>query len=485
MPKRRIPSLLFYCLSVSGFVFLACALLKPEASVFQSEIRNEKLQTALVTALVINEYLADPPPGLDGDANGDGTRDAAQDEFVELVNTGAMPLDISGFTISDATAVRFTIPSNRIIPPGEAAVVFGGGTPSGQFGNAAENRLVLKASSGGLSLNNGGDTIKLEDAQGRLVQEIKFSAVEGGANQSINRDPDIGGAGFSRHTNVAEDVTRLFSPGTKANGDAFTIKPIIRALSPASIRVGSTGIVLSISGSNFLPESFVLMNQTQLATTYRSDVLLEAQIEASLIIEGGTVDVRVRNPKGELSTGAKLLIVDDPPRVLRLTPQKTGTGAENLQVTIEGERFQHGSSVIVAGAAVETSYINSTSLTATLPDRLFKQAAELDVRVLNADGNQSSGLKLTVENGPLITRLSRSRFKAGRGAVELTVGGLVFKPDIILFVNDIAVATTAVSDTSFTARIPQEMTGKPGLLTLQARHADGGRSNKVTIRVVD
>ena len=73
--------------------------------------------------LTINEYLADPPDGIAGDANGDGTRSISQDEFVELVNFGALPLNISGFTISDEDASRFTFPTGTIIPAGEAAVV--------------------------------------------------------------------------------------------------------------------------------------------------------------------------------------------------------------------------------------------------------------------------------------------------------------------------------------------------------------------------
>ncbi|HVG19985.1 MAG TPA: IPT/TIG domain-containing protein, partial [Blastocatellia bacterium] len=443
------------------------------------------LKVLIKDPLVINEYLADPPEGLQGDANGDGVRNSSQDEFVEVVNRTAEPIDLSGYRLSDGEQVRHVFAAGTALPPLEALVVFGGGSPSGRFGNAAENQLVLKASSGGLSLNNGGDTIRLEDAQGRTVQEVKFSAAEGGANQSINRDPDADGARFSRHTNVAEDAGRLFSPGTKAKGDAFTIKPVIRSLAPASIRAGSAATTLSISGGNFLPGAVVLFDQARLATAYRSDALLEAEVDAQLVAEGGAVEVRVRNPKGELSTGVKLLIEDDPPRVLRLSPQSTGTGAESLQVTIEGERFQRGAAATVAGAAVETRFISSTSLLATVPGSLFAQAAALEVRVLNADGNQSNGLKLTVENGPLITRLSRSRFKAGRGAVEITIGGIAFKPDVILFVNDSPVATAFVSDTAITARIPGEATSGPGVLTLQARHADGGRSNKVTVKVVN
>ena len=315
---------------------------------------------------------------------------------------------------------------------------------------------MFTASTGGFSLNNGGDTIKLEDAQGRVLQEIKFDGAQGGANQSINRNPDAAGAEFSLHTVVAEDSRRLFSPGAKASGETFTVKPAIRALAPASIHAGSPAFTLTVSGVNFLQGAVVLFDQTQLETVFRSDTLLEAEVSATIIAEGGVIELRVRNPKGELSTGAKFVIADDPPRALKITPQKAGTGAENLELMISGERFQRGARVTISGEAVETMFVSKTSLIARAPAKFFKAAGALEARVINEDGNQSNTLTLSVENGPLITRLSRKRIKAGAGAVELTIGGVAFKPEIVLFVNDIPVATTFVGDTSFTARIPAE-----------------------------
>ena len=38
--------------------------------------------------LIINEVHADPASDLPGDANGDGTRSASVDEFIEFVNIG-------------------------------------------------------------------------------------------------------------------------------------------------------------------------------------------------------------------------------------------------------------------------------------------------------------------------------------------------------------------------------------------------------------
>ena len=108
--------------------------------------------------MAINEVLADPAPGAAGDANGDGIRDAAQDEFIEFVNVSGLDLDLSGLTLADDTAIRHSFPVGTIVPAGCGVVVFGGGSPTGVFGGS----LVQTSSSGALGLNNGGDTISLD-----------------------------------------------------------------------------------------------------------------------------------------------------------------------------------------------------------------------------------------------------------------------------------------------------------------------------------
>ncbi len=47
--------------------------------------------------VIYNEVLYDPGnSGLDGDANGDGSYDQEEETFVEIVNVGATPIDLSG-----------------------------------------------------------------------------------------------------------------------------------------------------------------------------------------------------------------------------------------------------------------------------------------------------------------------------------------------------------------------------------------------------
>ena len=450
---------------------------------------DASLRVIVRDPLVINEFLADPPDGLQGDANNDGARGTNQDEFIEVINRTAEPADISGFTLSDAEGVRHVFARGSILPPFEAAVVFGGGTPRGAFGNASASGLVFVASSGGLSLNNGGDLIKLADADGRVIQEIEFGAVEGNRGQSINRDPDANGRDLSPHTAVAKDARRLFSPGTKADGEPFTIRPAIHRLEPAIVRAGGRSFTLAILGANFLPGSIALFGNTRLVTRYLSDLRLEAEVVEGLTSEGGLAGVRVRNPRGETSAEAMLVIEDDPPRISKIDPRETGTRAEGFELTIEGDRLQRGAVVAVGGeffasTPAEREGVNR-ALKARLPDRLFERAATFEVQIVNADGNRSNTVTLKVENGPLITRLSPRRIRAGKGEIEVSFGGVSFKPGVTLYVGERAVPTTFISDTAFTARIPEDAARSAGSLVVQARHGDGGRSNRVSIKVVE
>ncbi len=129
--------------------------------------------------LVVNEVLADPPDGTAGDANHDGVRVGAEEEFVELVNGSPETLDLSGWTLrtrqlgGTSEVARHTFPQGYTLPPGEALALFGGGNPDADdpiFGGA----LVGTASSGSLSLTNAGLTIVVRDAAANLVTRFTY-----------------------------------------------------------------------------------------------------------------------------------------------------------------------------------------------------------------------------------------------------------------------------------------------------------------------
>ena len=83
-------------------------------------------------SVLINEVLADPPDGLAGDANHDGVRSSAEDEFVELVTIGGAA-NISDWTIRTRglggtnETIRHRFASGTVLFAGEAIAYFGGG----------------------------------------------------------------------------------------------------------------------------------------------------------------------------------------------------------------------------------------------------------------------------------------------------------------------------------------------------------------------
>jgi hypothetical protein len=138
-----------------------------------------------IPTVMINEVLADPPPDLAGDANGDGVRDGSADEFVEIYNHGQNLVDLGGFLITDNTGTRFVFPPGATLMSGEAAVVFGGGDPAGSFGGS-----VIHVTDNMLGMNNTGDTISLVAPDGTVVDQLTYTSAQGGQDRSLVRETD-------------------------------------------------------------------------------------------------------------------------------------------------------------------------------------------------------------------------------------------------------------------------------------------------------
>jgi predicted extracellular nuclease len=179
--------------------------------------------------LIINEIHFDPASGVAGDANGDGTRDFSQDEFIEIVNTSGSAIDISGWTLSDDDGDDFTFPANTILSAGQALVLFGGGTPPGNVGDGQPNSnfggalVFVDDGSIGSGLSNSGEVIELRDENGSIVDSVGYGnsgSVTGGSDQSITRDPD-GSGNFTDHSVATGANSALYSPGTQVDGSPF------------------------------------------------------------------------------------------------------------------------------------------------------------------------------------------------------------------------------------------------------------------------
>jgi beta-lactamase superfamily II metal-dependent hydrolase len=156
--------------------------------------------------VILNEMLANEPGS---DTGG---------EFVELVNVGGQSIDISGWVLHDATGARHTFASGTVLGAGKALVVFASASaiPSGLTNAVA-------ASTGTLSLNNGGDTVTVKTSSAKNAATVDAytygSALAGTDGVSMNRGPDASATGgFVLHTSLS---SLSASAGRRANGNTF------------------------------------------------------------------------------------------------------------------------------------------------------------------------------------------------------------------------------------------------------------------------
>jgi PKD repeat protein len=152
--------------------------------------------------VIINEVLANEP----------GSNTAG--EGVEIVNTGGTAIDISGWTLSDTTAVRHTFASGTTLQPAKAITVMGAASavPSGI--------VAVPASSGGLNLANGGDQVIVKNTTGTTVQSMSYtSALASSDGVSVNRSPDGSATGTWVKHNTISSLAR--SLGQRADGTTY------------------------------------------------------------------------------------------------------------------------------------------------------------------------------------------------------------------------------------------------------------------------
>ncbi|MBN1304809.1 MAG: lamin tail domain-containing protein [Anaerolineales bacterium] len=125
--------------------------------------------TALPTAaprLVINEFLPRP----NADWNGDGAVNV-YDEFIEIKNVGGYAVDLRGWKLDDEAnsgSNTYTLPSVQL-NPGERIAYFQEDT--------------------GISLSDGGDTVRLLNSRSQVQDAYTYTVVER-ANRSTCRLPD-------------------------------------------------------------------------------------------------------------------------------------------------------------------------------------------------------------------------------------------------------------------------------------------------------
>ena len=150
---------------------LLCALLLSASSVRSA---------AAVPDLRLSEILAGPARDWDGS----GAFSSRDDEWIEIVNGGTAPADLTPYFITDGDSIpRFGF-SGTLAP---AAVLLVTGAMSVAWEHATSHPAF------GLSLSNTGDKVmlwKVTGAETTLVDSYAYKSHEAAADRAVGRTPD-------------------------------------------------------------------------------------------------------------------------------------------------------------------------------------------------------------------------------------------------------------------------------------------------------
>ena len=192
---------------------------------------------------------------------------------------------------------------------------------------------------------------------------------------------------------VTVTTTGGTSPGT-----TFTINPgapKITSLSPKSATAGGAAFNLTVTGTNFVAPAKVNWNGVALQTIPGSGTTsLTAVVPASDIATVGTASVTVTT-SGGTSAGATFTI-NPHPTITSLSPSSTTAGGAAFTLTINGTGFVPGATVTFGNAALTTTFVSATKLTAAVPALYFGKAGAVSVVVYNPGRITSNTASFTV-----------------------------------------------------------------------------------------
>jgi hypothetical protein len=160
------------------------------------------------------------------------------------------------------------------------------------------------------------------------------------------------------------------------------------------------------------------------------------------------------------------------PTMGSISPTTTVVGGTDLVLTVTGTNFISSSVVQFNGTFLATTYINGTSLKATIPSSLLTSARTANITVVSpTPGGGTTTAKtftITIANNPTPTigSISPTTTAAGSANLVITVTGTNFISSSVVQFNGTSLATTYINSTSLKVTIPSSLLTSAGIANI-------------------
>ncbi|MGO4516433.1 beta strand repeat-containing protein [Terriglobus sp. 2YAB30_2] len=259
-----------------------------------------------------------------------------------------------------------------------------------------------------------------------------------------------------------------------------TATPVLTALAPSAMIVGSPDSTITVTGSGFNTNCSVQWNDAALTTGILTSSSISAIVPASLLASIGTAAITVNCLTALVPLSNSLTVTIGNPPVPTLTALSPNYGPMNTatKITLTGTGFSTASTVSLNGTQLTTTYNSSTSLSVTVPASSLSLPGNYSFSVATPapGGGTSSSLAFSAYI-PLVN--NSMVYNPADGLIYASIPGSVAAPlgNSVVSVNP---ATGAIGTPIFVGSEPNKLA-----LTADGHYLWVGLDGSSAVRKVD
>jgi YVTN family beta-propeller protein len=247
-------------------------------------------------------------------------------------------------------------------------------------------------------------------------------------------------------------------------------QPTMTALSPDTVRSQASGIVLTITGTDFVKGAKITIGTDVLTPSSVSPTQATVTIPAGDISVLGTVYVILTDPDG--GSAALELNVTSAPTISSLSPASVMEGTSDFTLTVTGSDFQDGAVITFGSDTLSLSDQDATTAVVTIPASDVAAAGTVTVSLINPDGGTASA-PFVIKSKPAISSLSPASVVAGSPTFSLTLNGTDFLSGATVGFGTDTLTPASLSATQATVSIPAADVAAVGTVVVTLTNPDG------------
>lgn len=281
--------------------------------------------------------------------------------------------------------------------------------------------------------------------------------------------------------------------GGVSNSLGFTVKnpvPVLSSISLDNTLAGSTDLVLTLTGTQFIASSTVGFGNTTLTPSAASPTELAVTVPASALTDGGIYPVTVTNrgPGGGASNEISFTVNNPAPTISALSQKSALLGSSAFTLSITGTGFVSQTYIQFGTVVLVPTSVTPTTVSVLVPGSALTKSGPLYVSAVNPapGGGTSEGLRFIVENPvPELTAVSPTSVNTSESSTTVTLSGASFVEGATVTLGTEQLTPLSVTSSAITIDVPATQLMSPGKLVFSVTNPEpgGGTSGPATLTV--